>query len=98
MTGRTTRAAIERLLSEAHIADNERQWPALSPALQMCDFYICGPTTFETSIRSSLAELRVPSDLIHSESFVPATRENLAVVPDIEEAAVLFSKSKIKAT
>ena len=98
MTRRPTRAAIERLLFQAHMADNERPWPALSPALQMCEFYICGPITFEVSIRGYFAELRVPSDLIHNESFTPATRKNLAVVSDLEEAAVLFSESNIKAT
>jgi len=46
--------------------------PAGLPA-NGCDFYLCGPPAFMTSLYDGLTAMGVPADHIHYESFGPAT-------------------------
>lgn len=56
--------------------------------------WICGPTSFEASMRRSLKDLGLAEASIRSESFSASG----SALGDVERAAVRFSKSQVSAT
>ena len=56
------------------------------------DFYVCGPTAFEASVRETLIAIGVPEAHIHSESFgiAAGARRGAAV----EQAEVVFDQAR----
>ncbi|KAK9423408.1 putative Pyruvate kinase-like protein [Seiridium unicorne] len=61
---------------------------------KMSTFNICGPTSFETSVKECLKELKIPPPVIKSEAFSSSG----TVTGDIKTAKVRFTKSDMSTT
>lgn len=90
--GRPDLEAMRNLIAPSYLVRLSKA--SLETEGRMSSVYICGPAAFEESMRATLAGLDVPPPLIHSEKFAG---DGLAELPDLEEATVFFTKSKIEA-
>ncbi len=94
VAGRIDRESLRRLVTEDYtLSPFGRQ---IQFSGDNSEFYICGPTAFETAVREQLLAYGVRTEQIRHESFGPAGARTAAPTP--ERAEVRFRRSGLSAT